>query len=274
MMTTTTTMMMMVVVRSSSSYTQDRSSGSEDVSAVCEKELEELERRMDCRVCVPAKAGAVWNHVPRPIESYLYYDQAPPLHPNVGWADFLEYYQQKIQGQFGTKRQWKQRSAVGGARRRPKLPLEFVLIDHVKALQHALTELGPLCALYLAQTMNEEIMKKLNLNGDSKEEKAATSGGSLDYSMLYQFIEKECVGHLAFVLTKRAELKIEMVTPKIKALTRKLCTYSQSVDFRAIVFVDRRHAWFIPPFLLLQCSPVPHLPLWRQTCSQGAGLLF
>jgi hypothetical protein len=211
-----------------------------DSSWACEAELRKLERRMDCRVYTATDPSAVFQYIAKPEETLLYYDPPPPLPPQVGWARVIEQLEAMIATTYGSKRRWKQlrdaelrRSARGAAALSASaLPMEFALVEHLRAIQSMLVQLGPLCTLYFVDALLRKRAAALTNAGSQDRQRAATERDEIS-----EFLQTGCVGHLQYVMQERL---MTMTTPKIHALLKKLRQYHDKPEFRGIVFVDRR----------------------------------
>jgi hypothetical protein len=190
-------------------------------------ELRKLERRMDCRVCTSADPNEVYRHIVKPEESRLYYDPPAPLPPNVGWANVIGQLEFMIAVNYGSKRLWKQnRNSQQASGSSSELPSEFSLVEHLRAIQSTLVQLGPLCTLFFVEEML------------SKREARSMQRGREHDAVVSDFLRRECLGHLHFVLENKL---MDMTTPKIHALLNKLRECRSNPGFRGIVFVDRRY---------------------------------
>lgn len=226
-----------------------------DSSWACEAELRKLERRMDCRVYTATDPSAVFQYIVKPEETLLCYDPPPPLPPQVGWASVIEQLEAIIATTHGSKRLWKQRrdaerrrSARGGvaaaSTSTSALPMEFALVEHLRAIQSTLVQLGPLCTLYFVDAMlrkRSEAAAALTNSSQGRQRRAASmqegAAAATERDAISEFLQTECVGHLQYVMQERL---MPMTTPKIHALLKKLRQYHDKPQFRGIVFVDRR----------------------------------
>ena len=197
---------------------------------------------MDCRVYTATDPSAVYRYIAKPEETLLYYDPPPPLPPQVGWARVIEKLEAMIATTHGSKRRWKQhrdaelrRSARGGVASvsASALPMEFALVEHLRAIQSMLVQLGPLCTLYFVDALLRKRAAAAVTNAGSQDQQRAAA----ERDKISEFLQTGCVGHLQYVMQERL---MTMTTPKIHALLKKLRQYHDQPEFRGIVFVDRR----------------------------------
>jgi hypothetical protein len=217
---------------------------------------------MDCRVYTATDPSAVFQYIVKPEETLLCYDPPPPLPPQVGWASVIEQLEAIIVTTHGSKRLWKQRrdaerrrSALGGvaaaSTSTSALPMEFALVEHLRAIQSTLVQLGPLCTLYFVDAMlrKRSAAAALTNSSQGRQRRAASmqegAAAATERDAISEFLQTECVGHLQYVMQERL---MPMTTPKIHALLKKLRQYHDKPQFRGIVFVDRR--------CVAHCAPV------------------